>query len=306
MLVYRYVRFTVLSFFLIIAMSAVAQEATAGRTTSIEVADGVHLLVGFACNIVAVSGQEGVLLIDNGSADTAGQLKEAINALGSGQVRIAINTHFHFDHIGANEQLSKDGVVIVAHDGVRQNMQTEWRLPNNTPGIKYPPVPPYPETALPMLTLNNVLTVHFRGEEIEVRYFPDAHSDADVAVFLRGANVLHTGDLYLSNGFPIIDSFHGGTIDGVIAAVDTLISLIDDDTKVVPGHGPVSNREGLREYRQLLGAGRVRIATLIEEGKTLEEIVAADPLAGLYRQGESWLPPRLFIWTVYRYLSPRH
>jgi glyoxylase-like metal-dependent hydrolase (beta-lactamase superfamily II) len=150
-----------------------------------------------------------------------------------------------------------------------------------------------------MLTFADALTVHFGGHEIEVRYFPGAHSDADVAVFMREINLLHTGDLYLSNGFPIIDSFHGGTIDGSIAAVDSLINLIDDDTKIVPGHGPISNRQELCEYRIMISAARDNIAALIKEGKSLEETVAAEPTAGLFGRGKSWLSPQLFVWTVY-------
>ena len=133
---------------------------------------------------------------------------------------------------------------------------------------------------------------------MDLIFLPRAHSGADVVVFLRDQDVLHAGDLYESNGFPILDSFHGGTIDGLIAACDLVIDLVGDSTKVVPGHGPVSNRQGLRAYREMLAHGRDRIAALVQKGKTLEETVAADPLKGLYA-GESWLPPKLFIWTVY-------
>lgn len=278
--------------------AVVAQEVTDAGSKGIEIADGVHLLAGLACNVIAVIAPDGVLIIDNGRASGSEDLEKSITELDAGPVRIVLDTHFHFDHIGANEALARDGAVIVAHENVRRRMLAEWRVPD-TLGISYPTVAPYPEVALPILTITDSLTVHFGGHEIEVRYLPSAHSDADVAVFLRDANILHIGDLYLSNGFPIIDSYHGGTIDGLIAAVDALIDLIDDDTKVVPGHGPVSNRRELREYRHMLAAGRDRITALIDEGKTLEEVVAADPTAGLYRRGESWLPPKLFVWMVY-------
>lgn len=300
----RCVRHTILALVLIIATSAVAQEVTAVRANSIEIAEDVHLLLGLGCNVVAVTGPEGVLIIDNGSSRNSETLKEEIAKLGSGPVRIAINTHFHFDHVGANQALGVDGTMIIAHDHARRRMMTEWQVPE-TLGVSYPVIPPYPDVALPALTFDRTLTVHFNGHEIEVIHLPTAHSDADVVVFVRDRNVLHTGDLYLSNGFPILDSYHGGTIDGLISALDALIDLVDENTKVVAGHGPMSNREGLREYRQMLGAGRDRIAALIEEGKTLEESVAVDPLAGLYSQGESWLPPKLFIWTVYVDLTRR-
>jgi glyoxylase-like metal-dependent hydrolase (beta-lactamase superfamily II) len=155
------------------------------------------------------------------------------------------------------------------------------------------------------VTFEHYLKVHLNGRDTDLIFLPRAHSDADVVVFLRDQDVLHTGDLFLSNGFPILDSFHGGTIDGLISALDALIDLIGDDTKVVPGHGPVSNRQGLRTYREILARGRDRIAALMDQANTLEEIVAAQPLEGLYSAGESWLPPKLFVWTVYVDLERR-
>ena len=299
----RAVNHAILAVFLIIAPSVAALEMAPVAPSFREIADGVHLLADLSCNIVVVTGPEGVLLIDSGYVGEVEQLKGAIAGLGAGQARVAINTHFHFDHIGANESLSRNGVIIIAHGRARQNMQVEWRVPENSLGITYGVVPAYPEEALPMLTFADAVTVHFGGHEIEVRHFPAAHSDSDSAVFLRDVNILHTGDLYLSNGFPIIDSFHGGTIDGLIDAVDTMIDRIDDDTRVVPGHGPVSNRRELRDYRSMLAATRNRIAEMIRDGKTLEETVAADPTAELYGRGESWLDPKFFVWTVYEDLT---
>lgn len=288
---------------LAIAPAVVAQEVIGAGTRGIEIADGVHLLLGLDCNIMAVVDPDGVLIVDSGSSSDSENLEKLIAELDTGPVRIVLNTHFHFDHIGGNEALAKNGAVIVAHEALRPRMQAEWSFPD-TLGLPMLAVPPYPEVALPKLTFADALTVHFGGHEIEVLHLPSAHTDADLAVFLRDANVLHTGDLYLSNGFPPgADAYHGGTIDGAIAAVDALVDLIDDDTKVVPGHGPVSNRQELREYGQMLAAGRDRIAALIAEGKTMEEVVAANPTAGLYTRGESWLPLGWFIRLVYAELA---
>lgn len=291
-----------LAFLLGLGLSASAQEVGSAESEAIKIADGVYLLGNLPCNVVAVIGSDGILLIDNGSARTAGNLKEMIAGFDTGPLRIVLNTHYHFDHIGANEYLAKDGAVIVAHENTRRRMLAEWRIPDKW-GLNYPAIPPYPDVAVPKVTFADSLNVHFNGQTIEAVHLPNAHSEADIAVFLRDANILHTGDIYLSNGFPIIDSFYGGTIDGVIAAVDALVNLINDHTKVVPGHGPVSNRQELRDYRKMLTTARDRIAALIEEGKTLEEIVAADPTAGLYGRGRSWLPPKLFIVTVYADLT---
>lgn len=157
--------------------------------------------------------------------------------------------------------------------------------------------------ALAKISYIDSIAVHFNNDTIEAIHLPAAHTDGDVVIRFRKANIVHTGDLYLSNGFPFIDNDSGGTIAGYLAAVDKIITLCDDKTKVIPGHGAVSDREGLRSYRDMLTAARDRIAKLIREGKTLEEIVAADPTAGLFKGGKSWLAPKLFVFCVYQDLA---
>ena len=269
-----------------------------GQQVASELAEGIFLISGLGSNVLAVTAPDGVLLIDNGHSRSVESLNAQIAALDSGPVRAAINTHFHFDHVGGNEALGRAGATIMGHRNCRERMRADWVVPQRF-GIRWPRVPPYPEVALPALTFDRALQFHFGEHDIEALHFPNAHSDADIAVFLRDANVLHTGDLYLSNGFPIIDSFHGGSIDGQLAALDGLIALIDEGTIVVPGHGPVSDRGGLQAYRTMLSTGRDRIFDLISQGLTLEEVVEADPTAGLYAGGDSWLDPKVFVWTVF-------
>ncbi|MFQ6109352.1 MAG: hypothetical protein ACE5L7_07345, partial [Candidatus Aminicenantales bacterium] len=122
-------------------------------------------------------------------------------------------------------------------------------------------------------------------------------------IYIRKANVIYTGDLYLSNGFPIIDIYHGGSVNGYIEAVGKIIELCDEDTRIVPGHGEISDREGLRAYHEMLTIARDRIHKLIKAGKTLEEVLAANPTKNLYKGGKSWLSPKLFIYVVYQELS---
>ncbi len=275
-----------------------SQEKAGGQSPPVQIAEGVFLLPGLDCNVVAVVNSEGVLLIDNGSSRGFESLTAQVASLGSGPVRIVIDSHFHFDHVGANEALSRAGATIIGHDNTRKRMMTAWSVPEKF-GVRYPRIPAYPETALPVLTFDRTLRVHFTGHEIEALHFPNAHSNADIAVYLRDDNILHTGDLYLSNGFPILDSYHGGTIDGLLSALDGLIEVIDEHTVVVPGHGPLSDRRGLRAYREMLAIGKGRIVKMISEGLTLEEVVKADPTAGLYKSGDSWLDPILFVWTVF-------
>jgi cyclase len=178
----------------------------------------------------------------------------------------------------------------------------EWK-PREILGVQWPNLPPYSTPALAKVCYAESLTVYFNGEEIEAIHLPAAHSDGDVVIRFKRANVVHTGDLYLSNGFPIIDLDTGGTISGYLAGIDKIVSLCDDNTVVIPGHGAVSGREGLRSYREMLAAARDRIEELIKKRKTLEEVVAADPTAGLFKGGESWIEPKLFVYCVYMDLS---
>jgi pimeloyl-ACP methyl ester carboxylesterase/glyoxylase-like metal-dependent hydrolase (beta-lactamase superfamily II) len=260
------------------------------------IADDVYLLEGLGANVLAVVGPDGVLLVDNGTARRAPRLDSLVAAIGAGPVRYALNTHFHYDHAGANEHLGRAGAIIVGHELARMQMQLEWRMPEVL-GTRWPIIPPHPQVALPQLTFRDRMRLEFGDHDIDLIHLPDAHSGADVVVYIRNRNILHAGDLYLSNGFPII----AGRVTGNIAAVDSIVALIDDATQVVPGHGPVTDRAALRRYSAMLAAGYDRIAGMVADGTSLEEIVAADPTAGLY-PGESWLPPRQFVWSAYQEL----
>lgn len=278
----------------------VAQETQAPAPTLI--ADGVYLLPGLGCNVLAVDGRDGVLIIDTGLKQSADRLFAAAAAVNPAGIRKAILTHIHWDHVGGSEALGLDGVELIAHTNTRQRMTEEWRAAESPVG-RFPVIPPYPEVALPSVTFNDSIDLGFGDHQIQVVYFPGGHSDTDVVVFLRDQNVVHAGDLYESNGFPIIDFMHGGSVDRYIENVELLIQRTGENTVVVPGHGPVSNREGLREFRDMLVAARKRIAELVGQGLSLEEVLAADPTAGLYRSGESSIDPRFFVWGVYAELT---
>lgn len=287
---------------LIIGEWAFSQDSDSNQTNAIKVTDGVYLLDGFGCNIAVSIGHDGVLIIDTGSPGHAERIKPAITEISGEPIHIVFNTHFHFDHVGGNEVFANDGAIIIAHKNARKRMLREWRVPEIL-GTKWPIIPPYPEVSLSKMSFNDSITVHFNKDTIQAIYILDAHSDGDVIIYFRKANVIHTGDLYLSNGFPIIDIYHGGTINGYIAAVDKIISLCDCNTKIIPGHGPLSDRDELQAYRDMLAISRDRIDKLIKEGKTLEEVIAADPTSNLYKGGKSWLSPELFVYVVYHDLS---
>lgn len=287
---------TLINFVLI--LTCLWTQLTFGQSAKIvQVAEDVFLIEDLGCNVLAVTGSEGVLLIDTGAASNTDRLEAALDELDAGPVLFVLNTHFHFDHVGSNQYLAQRGAVIIAHEKTRERMQAEWNVPEML-GIRYPVIPPYPSSALPKMVFWNNFKLYFGGQEIELIHFGRAHSDADVAIFLRDRNVLHTGDLYLSNGFPAIDIYCGGSVDGTLSVLDSLAAAIDDETKVVPGHGPVVGRNDLLGYRTMLAIAKERVLALIKEGKTLEEIAAADPIADLY-PGKSWLTPNLFIFIVY-------
>jgi len=183
-------------------------------------------------------------------------------------------------------------------------MSTVWDPPLIA-GIKYPTIQPYPDSYLPKICFNDSLKLFFNGDTIKAYEYKICHSEGDVIYCFQKANVIHTGDLFLSNGFPVISVYDGGTINGYIKALDEILKLCNEKTIIIPGHGPLSNRQGLEDYRELMIISRDRILNLIKEGKTLDEIIKLDPLKNLYKGGESWLPPKLFIFTVYQDLSKK-
>jgi len=162
-----------------------------------------------------------------------------------------------------------------------------------------PHLPPYPKAALPALTFKDALTLYFNGDEIQVTHIPHAHSDADIVIYFRKAKVIHTGDLCFSSGYPFIDVTHGGSTNGMVEAADTILKMIDANTKLIPGHGPLTNREGLQKFRDMLAAVRDRIAKLVKEGKTLEEVLASKPTADFDKDRKAGMPSDLLVKIIY-------
>jgi cyclase len=212
--------------------------------------------------------------VDSQFAPLYGKIKAAISGLTNLPIRYLINTHFHRDHTGGNEAFAKDGAVIVAHENVKT------RLANGTRnGLTGGVVPPAPPIALPKETYKDTMTVRLQGRSAELKHPVDVHTDGDTYIYFPDANVLVAGDVVFFGRYPNIDFAYGGSIDGMIRGVDDLLKFAKDDTKIVPGHGPVGNKAMMREYRQMLVEARDRIAKLKAAGKTEDEIVAAKPNA---------------------------
>jgi len=288
--------------FVLVAFSAfsAAQDFSKVQIQTIKVADGVYMLVGAGGNIGVSAGEDGILLIDTQFAELIEKIKSAIAEISRGQIRYVLNTNWHYDHTYGNEPLGKSGALIIAHENTRMRMTSEQYFPDFDMKI-----PPFPESALPVLTFTDSLNLHFNSEEIQVIHIEKAHSDADIVIYFRKANVIHTGDLYFTVLYPFIDVSHGGSIDGMIIAAERIIGMVDENTKIIPGHGPLSNLEELKTYREMLVTIRDRIKKQIKEGKTLEEVLASKPTADFDKEKPRSIPPEMFVKIVYNDLAKK-
>ena len=272
------------------ALALTALPGVAGAQQISAVADGVHVIMGRGGNIGVSVGADGVFMIDDQFAPATPAILEQIKTVTDQPVRFLVNTHFHRDHTGGNENLGKAGVLIFAHDNVRARL-----LGADSPA---------PAAALPVVTFNDATTFHMNGQTIRVFHTANAHTDGDAMIHFQEADVIHMGDTFFNGFYPFIDARSGGSIDGVFAAIDTVLALADDDTVIIPGHGPVANRADLIAYRDMLIKARDGIMPLIADGKSVEDIIAAKPLADLDDEwGGGFLNPERFLRVMHAALT---
>jgi cyclase len=251
-------------------------DLTAIEITTETVAPGLHVLLGAGGNLAVSIGAQGVLLVDDQFPALVPKIRDAIRELGGGAVDFVVNTHWHFDHSDGNAMFAGDGSWIVAQSNSRQ-MMTERRLINQIAfQVEQPASKP---EALPVITFDNGMQLHFNGEKIDILHFGPAHTTGDAAVIFRGRNVVHMGDVYNTAGYPFIDADNGGTLDGIIYFCEAVLDEIANDTVVIPGHGAVGNYADLVDYTMMLRTIRDRMTALIAEGASLDEIIAAKPTA---------------------------
>ncbi len=288
---------------LLATASAPAQDFSKVEIKTVPVAGNISMLIGGGGNIGVSVGEDGVLLVDDEFAELIDKIKAAVAALNPGPIRFVLNTNWHWDHANGNELLAKAGAVVIAHENSRKHMQSEQTYPELRSALK---LAPYPKEALPIIAVGDALTLYFNGDQIRMIHLPNAHTDGDLVFHFVKANVIHAGDTFFTNGFPFINISFGGTIDGMIKAQDIILGMCDERTKVVPGHGPLTDRDGVRAFKDLLVAARARVADLIKAGTGEEEVVAAKPAEGLYKGGESELPADMFVRVLYEDLTGKY
>jgi cyclase len=257
--------------------------------------EGLYLLQGSGGNIALSAGKDGVFLIDDDEQPLTAKLRTAVAGVSTGPIRFVINTHWHGDHTGGNAALGSDGTLIVAQENVRQRMSREQV--NKTFNMT---VPPAPAVALPVITFGETMTLYLNGDTVDIIHAKAAHTDGDAIIHFRKANVIHAGDTFFNGLYPYIDVSTGGSLDGMIDATDKVLSMADDQTRIIPGHGPLATRTQLKAYRDMLAAVRLRFARARGQGMTAEQVINANLLADYDSTwGKGWLTPAQFAAITY-------
>jgi cyclase len=259
----------------------------------------VTMIKGRGGNIAVSAGEDGVFIIDDQVEPLTDQLLASISKVSDQPIRFVINTHYHGDHVGGNETLGKAGSVIIAHDNIRHRMSSD-----QVSIFFDETTPTWPQDSLPIITFNDRVTLHLNGEEVTAIHVPRGHTDGDSIVHFPDSNVIHMGDIFFNGLYPFIDLDGGGSIQGTIAAVELGIGMADDETQIIPGHGPMSDLSGMQEYLAFLISARDRVQALIDQGMSLQQAVAAKPTADWDEiLGKVWITPEQWVTFIYNSLT---
>ena len=261
---------------------------------STKLTESVYMLEGSGGNIGVLVGNDGIILIDDQFAPLTEKIKTALTKISNKPVKFVVNTHFHGDHAGGNENFGKQGVIIVAHDNTRKRLSVDHYFEVTKKTQKASAY-----EGLPEVTFADSVTFHLNGETICVFYAKNAHTDGDIIVHFKGSNIFHCGDVFVRYGFPVIDQNNGGSIDGIIKAIDNLIAITNNESKIIPGHGGLSTKKDLIDYRDMLVMVRKRVVDGMQQGKSLQQIADSDPLKGYHAVFDKWF----FVQAIYNSLK---
>jgi cyclase len=241
------------------------------KIETIKLADGIYMLTGRGGNIGLTVGPDGAAIIDDQFDDMAPKIRAAVAMVSATPVKFVINTHLHGDHTGGNDSFGKAGAVIIAQENVRKRLGTPQVNPSTNQ-----PIAARAREALPVVTFDDSATLHFNDDDLEFKHLPNAHTETDIFIRFRKANIVHMGDMF-TGGFPFIDGNTGGTLDGLIKAHEFVLGTVDEQTKIIRGHGPLGTKADLQAYHDMLVVVRDRVARLVKSGKSQDDVVAARP-----------------------------
>ena len=290
----RKIIIVVLLFAPCLAVTAQNFDTVTIKTT--KVAGSVYMLEGSGGNIGVLIGNDGVILIDDQFAPLSEKIKKAIAAISDKPIRFIINTHFHGDHSDGNKVFGSEGSIIVAHENVRKRLSTDYifeAFKQEQKALSY--------EGLPKITFAESLNFNMNGETVQVIHIKNAHTDGDAAIYFKEANVLHAGDAFVRYGLPFIDDGGGGTIDGMISGAEQMLKMINDETKIIPGHGQISSKKDLQDFKNQLQTIRNRIADGIKAGKTVDQIISSDPT----KEFKTGFDKIFFVQAVYNSLKKK-
>ena len=265
-----------------------------------KVAGNVYMLQGAGGNIGASVGDDGIVIVDDQYAPLAEKIQAALKGITDKPVRFIINTHYHGDHTGGNAYFQKQAPII-AQDNVRKRLESGGAAGNG--GSVHREMKAAPKEALPIITFDHDVTVHLNGEDIRALFFPAGHTDGDSIIFFPKSNVVHMGDDFVTYGFPFIDVDSGGSIDGMIDAVEKVIAQLPPDVKVIPGHGPVSSLDDMRAYLTMLKATRDVVAKALTNGNSLDQMKQAKLLDPWKKYAGDFITEDAFLETIYNSLT---
>lgn len=293
-------RFTSMFFCALCALlppMAVGQDFSSVEIRTTEVSEGVYALQGAGGNLGLVVGDNGAFLVDDQYAPLTDKIVAAVAAVTDKPIRFVFNTHWHGDHTGGNENMDEAGALIVAHDNVRKRMSAGQFM-----AFFDREVPPSPAGALPVVTFNDRVTFHLGGHTVHAIHIPNAHTDGDAIVHLEEADTIHTGDIVFDGLYPFIDYGSGGSLAGMIEAADRILEMANEDTAIITGHGgPVVDKPRLRHYRDMLATVHERLAALIDQGKTLDQVQAESITSEFDADwGQGFIDPKRWVELNYR------